>query len=44
MTKLRYVLYPNYIFKTTYQILPNVKISVFFYIQIQDLNIDLNIE
>ena len=29
----------NYVFKTTYQTLLNVKISAFFYIQIQDLNI-----
>ena len=26
------ILYPNYVFKITYQILPNVNISVFFYI------------
>ena len=28
-TRIRYILYPNYVFKTTYQILPNIKISVF---------------
>ena len=28
-TRIQYILYRNYVFKTTYQILPNMKISVF---------------